>query len=231
MSEIKPTQVFYHAGTVTREERAGLLKQTGVTIWFTGLSGSGKSTLAVAVEQVLIQRGHAAYVLDGDNIRFGLNAGPKILMETRGYSEEQAKRFGLGFSAADREENIRRIGEVAKLFADAGLIALTSFISPYRKDRDAARKIHEQNKTGAIPFIEVHVNTPIECCETRDPKGLYKQAREAVAAGKGMGFTGVDDPYEPPAKPELTFDAAKHSVEEGVAQVLNYLQQRGLVRQ
>jgi adenylylsulfate kinase len=231
MSEIKPTQVFYHAGTVTREERAGLLKQTGATIWFTGLSGSGKSTLAVAVEQVLIQRGHAAYVLDGDNIRFGLNAGPKILMETRGYSEEQAKRFGLGFSAADREENIRRIGEVAKLFADAGLIALTSFISPYRKDRDAARKIHEQNKTGAIPFIEVHVNTPIECCETRDPKGLYKQAREAVAAGKGMGFTGVDDPYEPPAKPELTFDAAKHSVEEGVAQVLNYLQQRGLVRQ
>lgn len=231
MSEIKPTQVFYHAGTVTREERAGLLKQTGATIWFTGLSGSGKSTLAVAVEQVLIQRGHAAYVLDGDNIRFGLNAGPKILMETRGYSEEQAKRFGLGFSAADREENIRRIGEVAKLFADAGLIALTSFISPYRKDRDAARKIHEQNKTGAIPFIEVHVNTPIECCETRDPKGLYKQAREAVAAGKGMGFTGVDDPYEPPAKPELTFDASKHSVEEGVAQVLNYLQQRGLVRQ
>ena len=224
-------QVYYHAGTVTREERAKLLKQSGATIWFTGLSGSGKSTLAVALEQVLIQRGHAAYVLDGDNIRFGLNAGPKILAETRGYGEEMAKRFGLGFSAADREENIRRIGEVAKLFADAGLFALTSFISPYRKDRDAARKIHEQNKTGAIPFIEVHVNTPIECCETRDPKGLYKQAREAVAAGKGMGFTGVDDPYEPPAKPELTFDASKHSVEEGVAQVLNYLQKRGLVRE
>ncbi|MDB5313857.1 MAG: cysC [Gemmataceae bacterium] len=230
MSDIKPTQVFYHAGTVTREERQGLLKQTGATVWFTGLSGSGKSTLAVAVEQVLIQRGHAAYVLDGDNIRFGLNAGPKILADTRGYAEEQAKRFGLGFSAADREENIRRIGEVAKLFADAGLLALTSFISPYRKDRDAARKIHEQNKAGAIPFVEVHVNTPIECCEQRDPKGLYKQARDAVAAGKGMGFTGVDDPYEPPAKPELTFDASKHSVEEGVAQVLNYLQHRGLVR-
>jgi adenylylsulfate kinase len=229
MSDIKPTQVYYHAGTVTREERKALLKQTGATLWFTGLSGSGKSTLAVAVEQVLIQRGHAAYVLDGDNIRFGLNAGPKILMETRGYSEDQAKRFGLGFSAADREENIRRIGEVAKLFADAGLLALTSFISPYRKDRDAARKIHEANKTGAIPFVEVYVNTPIECCETRDPKGLYKQAREAVAAGKGMGFTGVDDPYEAPLKPELTFDASKHSVEEGVALVLNYLTEKGLI--
>src|SRR5438874_4441826 len=223
MSDIKPTQVYYHAGTVTREERQQLLKQTGATLWFTGLSGSGKSTLAVALEQVLIQRGYAAYALDGDNIRFGLNAGPKILMETRGCSEEQAKRFGLGFSAADREENIRRIGEVAKLFADAGLIALTSFISPYRKDRDAARKVHEQNKAGAIPFIEVYVNTPIETCEQRDPKGLYKQAREAVAAGKGMGFTGVDDPYEPPANPELTFDAATQSVAEGVALVTNYL--------
>ena len=230
MSDIKPTQIYYHAGTVTREERKALLKQTGATIWFTGLSGSGKSTLAMAVEQVLIQRGHAAYVLDGDNIRFGLNAGPKILMETRGATEEQAKRFGLGFSAADREENIRRIGEVAKLFADAGLLALTSFVSPYRKDRDAARKIHEQNKAGAIPFVEVYVNTPIECCETRDPKGLYKQARDAVAAGKGMGFTGVDDPYEPPAKPELTFDASKHSVEEGAALVLNYLAAKGLLR-
>jgi adenylylsulfate kinase len=230
MSEIKPTQVYYHAGTVTRAERSALLKQSGATIWFTGLSGSGKSTLAVALEQVLIQRGHAAYVLDGDNIRFGLNAGPKILRESRGTSEENAKRFGLGFSAADREENIRRIGEVAKLFADAGLLALTSFISPYRKDRDAARKIHEQDKTGAIPFIEVFLDTPIGTCEERDPKGLYKQARDAVAAGKGMGFTGVDDPYEAPLKPELTFDASKHTVEEGVAQVLNYLQQRGLVK-
>jgi adenylylsulfate kinase len=229
VNEIKPTQVFYHAGTVTREERANVLRQTGATLWFTGLSGSGKSTLAVALEQVLIQRGHAAYVLDGDNIRFGLNAGPKILMETRGYSEEQAKRFGLGFSAADREENIRRIGEVAKLFADAGLLALTSFISPYRKDRDAARKIHEGNKSGAIPFIEIYVNTPIDCCEQRDPKGLYKQAREAVAAGKGMGFTGVDDPYEPPLNPELTFDASTQSVEDGVALVVNYLSQRGLI--
>ncbi|HEX4608593.1 MAG TPA: adenylyl-sulfate kinase [Urbifossiella sp.] len=230
MSEIKSTQVFYHAGAVTREERAGLFKQTGATVWFTGLSGSGKSTVAVAVEQTLIRRGHAAYVLDGDNIRFGLNAGPKILADTRGYAAEQAGRFGLGFGAADREENVRRIGEVAKLFADAGLIALTSFISPYRKDRDAARKAHEQNPGGAIPFVEVFVDTPIATCEQRDPKGLYKQAREAVAAGKGVGFTGVDDPYEPPAKPELTLNMAAQTVEEGVATVVSYLAAKGLIR-
>ena len=229
MSEIKPTQVFFHAGTVSQAERAKLLKQTGATLWFTGLSGSGKSTLAVALEQVLIARGHAAYVLDGDNIRFGLNAGPKILQETRGASEENAKRFGLGFSAADREENIRRIGEVSRLFADAGLFALTSFISPYRKDRDAARKAHESNKAGAIPFIEVYVKTAVDVCETRDPKGLYKQARAAVAAGKGMGFTGVDDPYEEPTSPEMTFDAGTQTVEEGVAMIVNELTKRGLL--
>jgi adenylylsulfate kinase len=222
-------KITFHAGTVTTAERKALLKQTGATLWFTGLSGSGKSTLAVALEQVLIQRGRAAYVLDGDNIRFGLNAGPKILMDTRGCSEEQAKRFGLGFSAADREENIRRIGEVSKLFADAGLFALTSFISPYRKDRDAARKIHATHKAGAIPFIEIHLNTPIETCEQRDPKGLYKQARDAVAAGKGMGFTGVDDPYEAPLNPELTFDASSMTTEQGVALVLAYLESHGLL--
>jgi adenylylsulfate kinase len=230
MSEINATQITWHEGTITREERAKLLKQTGATLWFTGLSGSGKSTIAVALEQVLIQRGHATYVLDGDNVRFGLNAGPKILIETRGYSEAQAKRFGLAFSAEDREENIRRIGEVSKLFADSGLLALTSFISPYRKDRDAARAIHEKNKGGAIPFIEVFMNTAIETCEQRDPKGLYKQARAAVAQGKGMGFTGVDDPYEPPVNPELTIDAGKLSVQEAVVAVLNYLMKRGLVR-
>ncbi len=231
MSELKPTQVFYHPGTVTRAERAAVLKQSGATVWFTGLSGSGKSTLAVAVEQVLIQRGHPAYTLDGDNVRLGLNAGPKVLAETRGYGDDAAKRFGLGFSAIDREENIRRIGEVAKLFADAGLFALTSFISPYRKDRDAARRIHATHKGGALPFVEVYLNTPIEVCEQRDPKGLYKQARDAVAAGKGMGFTGVDDPYEPPANPELTFDAATMSVEDGVALVLNYLVKQGLIQE
>ena len=224
------SNIFYHAGTVTPAERHAILKQSGATLWFTGLSGSGKSTLAVALEQVLIQRGHPAYVLDGDNIRLGMNAGPKILMDTRGYGDEQAKRFGIGFSAVDREENIRRIGEVSKLFADAGLFALTSFISPYRKDRDAARKIHEGHKTGAIPFIEIFVNTPIGTCEERDPKGLYKQARAAVAAGKGMGFTGVDDPYEAPANPELTFDAATMTVEQGIAMILEYLTTRGLLK-
>ncbi|VTR97418.1 adenylylsulfate kinase : Adenylyl-sulfate kinase OS=gamma proteobacterium BDW918 GN=cysC PE=3 SV=1: APS_kinase [Gemmata massiliana] len=224
------SNIFFHGGTVTREERSKLLRQTGATLWFTGLSGSGKSTLAMALEQVLIQRGHAAYTLDGDNVRLGLNAGPKVLAETRGYGEEQSQRFGLGFSAADREENVRRIGEVAKLFADAGLFALTSFISPYRKDRDAARKAHEQNKTGPIPFIEVYVNTPIEVCEQRDPKGLYKQARAAVGAGKTVGFTGIDDPYEPPVKPELVFDAAAQPVEQGVALVLRYLEERGLAK-
>jgi adenylylsulfate kinase len=228
-SQIKATQITWHEGTVTREERARLLKQKGCTIWFTGLSGSGKSTLAVALEQVFIQRGHAAYVLDGDNVRFGLNAGPKILMETRGFSETSAKRFGLGFSAEDREENIRRIGEVAKLFADAGLIVLTSFISPYRKDREAARAIHEKNNTGAIPFVEIHVNTAIDVCEQRDPKGLYKQARKALADGKGMGFTGVDDPYEAPLNPELTIDTGKKSTQEAVADVLLFLQQRGIL--
>jgi adenylylsulfate kinase len=229
MAEIEPTRITYHEGTVTAAERRKNLKQKGCTLWFTGLSGSGKSTVAVALEQVLVNNGHAAYVLDGDNIRFGLNAGPKILMETRGNTEATAKRFGLGFSAEDREENIRRIGEVAKLFADAGLITLTSFISPYRKDRDAARKIHEQNKTGAIPFIEIHVNTPIGICEQRDPKGLYKQARAALAGGKGMGFTGVDDPYEAPLKPELTLDCSAKSTQELVVELVRFLEKRGIL--
>jgi adenylylsulfate kinase len=221
MSEIKPTQVFYHAGTVTREERAALLKQTGATIWFTGLSGSGKSTLAVALEQVLIQRGHAAFVLDGDNIRFGLNAGPKILVETRGCSDEQAKRFGLGFSAADREENIRRIGEVAKLFADAGVIAITSFISPYAKDRDAVRA-----SAGAGGFIEVYVHASLEAAENRDPKGLYKKAR----AGQIKGFTGIDDPYEAPEKPEIVIETEKTKPEDAAKQLLAHLDQGGYLR-
>ena len=230
MSDTTGTNITWHEGTVTREERTALLKQTGATLWFTGLSGSGKSTLAVALEQVLTQRGHASYVLDGDNVRHGLNAGPKILMETRGLGEETARRFGLGFSAEDREENIRRIGEVAKLFTDAGLFTLTSFISPYRKDRDAARKIHEENAVGGpLTFIEVFMATPLDVCEERDPKGLYKKAREAVAAGKGMGFTGVDDPYEEPSKPEITIDTATTSLEDGVVMILKYLAEKGLV--
>ncbi|HVK08423.1 MAG TPA: adenylyl-sulfate kinase [Gemmataceae bacterium] len=228
-SEIEAAQITWHGGAVTPEDRAKNLKQKGCTIWFTGLSGSGKSTLAIALEQALIRRGHAAYVLDGDNVRFGLNAAPKILMETRNYSEAAARRFGLAFSAEDREENIRRIGEVAKLFADAGLITLTSFISPYRKDRDAARAIHERNKGGAIAFLEVHVSTPIEVCEKRDPKGLYKQARAAAAGGQRMGFTGVDDPYEAPANAELTIDGGVETTQQSVSKLLQFLQARGII--
>lgn len=207
MTEIRATNITWHEGHVTREDRADLLGQRGATIWFTGLSGSGKSTIAFTVEHVLVQRGHLAYTLDGDNIRHGLNKN-------------------LGFSAADREENIRRIGEVAKLFADAGAITLTSFISPYRKDRDQVRKIHQD---AGLPFIEVFVDTPIDECEKRDPKGLYKKAREALAAGKGMGFTGVDDPYEPPLSPEVVLLNARITREEAAAQVLNYLESKGLL--
>ncbi len=201
MTETRATNITWHEGHVTRDGRTQLLKQTGVTIWFTGLSGSGKSTIAFTLEHALVQSGRLAYVLDGDNIRHGLNKN-------------------LGFSAADREENIRRIGEVAKLFADAGVITLTSFISPYRKDRDLVRAIHAEAK---LPFIEVYLNTPIATCEQRDPKGLYKKARSALASGKGMGFTGVDDPYEAPLKPELTIDATTTSPQQAAAMVMEYL--------
>jgi adenylylsulfate kinase len=203
MTLIKATNITWHEGHVTREQRSGLLKQQGCTIWFTGLSGSGKSTFAYTLEHALVQRGHLAYVLDGDNIRHGLNKN-------------------LGFSAADREENIRRIGEVAKLFADAGLITMTSFISPYRKDRESVRQLHE---AGSVSFVEVHVSTPIETCEKRDPKGLYKKAR----AGELKNFTGVDDPYEPPTKPELTLDATSLSPQEATVQLLLYLERAGLI--
>ncbi len=201
----KATNITWHEGHVTREERAALLKQKGVTIWFTGLSGSGKSTIAFTLEHALVQRGHLAYVLDGDNIRHGLNKN-------------------LGFSAADREENIRRIGEVAKLFADTGLITMTSFISPYRKDRDVVRQLHV---AGKLPFIEVHVNTPITTCEQRDPKGLYKKAR----AGELKNFTGIDDPYEEPFQPELKIDATSTSPQEATVLLLEYLKKQGILGQ
>ncbi len=207
MAEIRATNITWHEGHVNREDRQGLLRQKGVTIWFTGLSGSGKSTIAFTVEHALVERGRLAYVLDGDNIRHGLNKN-------------------LGFSAQDREENIRRIGEVAKLFADSGVITLTSFISPYRKDRDQVRKIHHE---AGLLFIEVYVQVPIEECEQRDPKGLYKKARDALAAGKGMGFTGVDDPYEAPEAPELTILNATVTPQQAAAQVLEYLERQGIV--
>jgi adenylylsulfate kinase len=207
MTEVRATNITWHEGHVSREDRQKLLGQKGATIWFTGLSGSGKSTIAFTVEHALIERGRLAYVLDGDNIRHGLNKN-------------------LGFSAADREENIRRIGEVAKLFADSGTITLTSFISPYRKDRDQVRKIHAE---AGLAFIEVFVEVPIDVCEQRDPKGLYKKARAALAEGKGMGFTGVDDPYEAPASPEVILRNDKVSPQEAAAQVLSYLESSGLI--
>ncbi len=207
MTEIKATNITWHEGHVGRETREQMLKQKGVTIWFTGLSGSGKSTIAFTVEHAIVGRGHLAYVLDGDNIRHGLNKN-------------------LGFSAEDREENIRRIGEVAKLFADTGVITLTSFISPYRKDRDQVRKIHEE---AGMTFVEVFVDVPLEECENRDPKGLYKKARAALAEGKGMGFTGIDDPYEAPEKAEVVVKNAKGSLEDAAAQVIAYLEEKGIL--
>jgi adenylylsulfate kinase len=201
--QIRATNITWHEGHVTREERGGLLKQKGATIWFTGLSGSGKSTIAYTLEHALVQRGHLAYVLDGDNIRHGLNKN-------------------LGFSAADREENIRRIGEVAKLFADCGVITMTSFISPYRKDRDNVRALHQ---AGKLAFIEVHVNTPINTCEQRDPKGLYKKAR----AGELKNFTGIDDPYEAPLQAELTLDATNTSPQQATVTLLEFLHKQGLL--
>jgi adenylylsulfate kinase len=202
MTKQVATNITWHEGTVTNQERSSNLGQKGCTLWMTGLSASGKSTIAVALEQVLLQRGHHAYRLDGDNIRMGLNKN-------------------LGFSAEDRAENIRRIGEVAKLFADAGIITVTSFISPYRTDRDLVRKLHEDAK---IPFFEVFVDLPIEVAEQRDPKGLYKKAR----AGQIKGFTGIDDPYEAPAQAELHLRTDKLSVAESVEQLLDLLEERGV---
>jgi adenylylsulfate kinase len=203
MTLIKATNITWHEGHVTRDARNGLLRQKGATLWFTGLSGSGKSTMAFTLEHALVQRGNLAYVLDGDNIRHGLNKN-------------------LGFSAADREENIRRIGEVAKLFADCGIITMTSFISPYRKDRDGVRALHA---AGGLPFIEIHVITPIATCEQRDPKGLYKKAR----AGELKNFTGIDDPYEAPLNPELTIDATTTSPQDATILLLEYLQKQGIL--
>jgi adenylylsulfate kinase len=203
MTEIKATNITWHEGHVGREERAQVLKQKGATLWFTGLSGSGKSTIAFTLEHALVQRGRLAYVLDGDNIRHGLNKN-------------------LGFSAADREENIRRIGEVAKLFADLGALTMTSFISPYRADRDKVRALHVEGK---LPFVEVFVNTPIETCEQRDPKGLYQKAR----AGQIKGFTGIDDPYEAPLNPELTIDATNTTPQQAAVLLIEYLEKQGIL--
>ncbi|HVT87470.1 MAG TPA: adenylyl-sulfate kinase [Tepidisphaeraceae bacterium] len=221
MAEQKSNNITWHEGSVSRQEREQLLNQKGVTVWMTGLSASGKSTIACILEQMLLHKRKHAYRLDGDNIRFGLNKAPKDLTEKCGYSADAGKRFGVGFSADDRMENIRRIGEVAKLFADSGAIAITSFISPYKKDRDAVRA---NCKPGE--FIEVYVNVSLVGAEKRDPKGLYKKAR----AGEIKGFTGIDDPYEAPEKAEIVIDTESTSAEAAATQILDYLEKGGYLK-
>jgi adenylylsulfate kinase len=196
VSTSKSTNITWHEGQVSRDDRQALLAQRGCTIWLTGLSGSGKSTIAVAAEKALNERGRLTYILDGDNIRHGLNTN-------------------LGFSPEDRTENIRRIGEVSRLFTDAGIIVFTSFISPYRADRDAAREI-----MGDGDFIEVWVQASVETCEGRDVKGLYKKAR----AGEIPEFTGISAPYEEPLKAELILDTNGHGVDQSVAELVAYLE-------
>jgi adenylylsulfate kinase len=199
MADQKSTNITWHGGAVTRDDRQRVLGQRGVTVWMTGLSGSGKSTIAVLLEQMLIARGRLAYRLDGDNVRHGLNKN-------------------LGFSAEDRAENIRRIGEVARLFTDAGVITIVSFISPYRRDRDAVRAMMNRGD-----FVEVYVKASVEAAERRDPKGLYKKAR----AGEIKGFTGIDDPYEEPEKAEVVLETEKQSAEESARQVFRHLENDG----
>ena len=210
------TNVHWHEHSVSRAERERLNGHKGCVIWFTGLSACGKSTISNLVDHKLHSRGLHSFVLDGDNVRHGLNAGPGMLKERHG--EEFAKRFGLGFSAQDREENIRRIGAVAKLFSDAGIVTLTAFISPYRRDRDAVRA-----SMPAGDFLEIFVDAPLEICEARDPKGLYKKAR----AGELKGFTGIDDPYEAPEKPELVLNAGQKTAEALADEVIAFLTKIG----
>ena len=195
----KATNITWHDQSVSKAERAKLKGQKPCILWFTGLSGSGKSTVANALEGALFELGHHTYLLDGDNVRHGLNKD-------------------LGFSAEDRVENIRRIGEVAKLFVDAGAIVMTAFISPYRPDRALVRDLMEEGE-----FLEVFVDTPLEVCEQRDPKGLYKKAR----AGEIKNFTGIDDPYEAPENPEVTVYTADSSVEESATTLIAELQRLG----
>ncbi len=201
MAEQKATNITWHEANVGQEDREKLLNQKGCVIWFTGLSGSGKSTLALEVESKLHQRGHLTYVLDGDNVRHGLNKN-------------------LGFSPEDREENIRRIGEVAKLFNDAGVIAMTAFISPYRADRDNARELLDEGR-----FVEVFVDCPLEVCEARDTKGLYQKAR----AGEIKEFTGISAPYEAPSQPELTVNTDSLTLNECTERVIALLENKGLI--
>jgi adenylylsulfate kinase len=198
----KSQNITWHHSTISKQDREQLLGQKGVTLWFTGLSRSGKSTLATAVEMKLFQKGYVTYILDGDNIRHGLNKN-------------------LGFSPEDREENIRRIGEVAHLFRQAGIITMTAFISPYRADRRKARDL-----AGEGEFIEVFCKCSLESCEKRDQKGLYKKARDGVIPE----FTGISAPYEDPENPEIMLQTDNESVQESVQKVIAYLEQREIIR-
>ena len=210
--------IVWHTQTVSRADRETAAGHRGCVIWLTGLSGCGKSTVANLVDHKLHALGVRSYVLDGDNVRHGLNSPPKVLGER--HNEAFAARFGLTFSPADREENIRRIGEVAALFCDAGLVTLAAFVSPYRRDRDAVRQTVAEGD-----FIEVFVDAPLDVCEQRDPKGLYRQARE----GKIKDFTGIDAPYEPPEKPELVLAAATTPAVELADQVVEFLRSTGRI--
>ena len=204
MAEQKATNVHWHEGDITRAHRAEILGHKGATLWFTGLSGSGKSTVAVELEGMLSEMGVLCYRLDGDNVRLGINRN-------------------LGFTAEDRTENIRRIGEIAKLFVDTGVIALSSFISPYAADRDQVRALHE---AAGMDFIEIFVDCSLEAAESRDPKGLYKKAR----AGEIKNFTGIDDPYEAPPNAEIHLHSDQQSLEEEVNQILGVLRERGIIK-
>jgi adenylylsulfate kinase len=199
MAEQKATNVTWHDHRVSSEDRKKLKGHRGAILWFTGLSGCGKSTIANTVDHLLHEMGKHTYLLDGDNVRMGLNKN-------------------LGFSAEDRAENIRRIGEVAKLFADAGMITLTAFISPYKVDRDGVRALMQDDE-----FVEVYVNASLETCEARDPKGLYKKAR----AGEIKGFTGIDDPYEAPENAELVLDSDNKGIDDLAREVVAYLEGKG----
>ncbi len=203
MTTQKATNVTWQDGEVSRQDRFTILKQRGATVWFTGLSGSGKSTVAIALEQALYSIGKLSYRLDGDNVRLGINKN-------------------LGFSEEDRKENIRRIGEIAKLFGDAGVISLSSFISPYTADRDEVRHLHEQ---AGLEFIEVHVDCSLAVAEERDPKGLYKKAR----AGEIKNFTGIDDPYEAPKSPEIHLHTDETTLEQEVQIILDHLTENGFI--
>ncbi len=213
------TDIVWHPHTVSRAEREKLNGHRGCVVWFTGLSGCGKSTIANEVDRQLHQRGLHSFLLDGDNVRHGLNASPQLLGS---YGESFAKRFGLTFTPEDRQENIRRIGAVTELFTAAGLITLTAFVSPYRQDREAVRRLVEDRGEPG-DFIEVFVDAPLGVCEARDPKGLYKKAR----AGEIPNFTGISDPYEAPLQPDLHLLSVEKTPDVLAAEVLAHLRKCG----